>query len=310
MLRFLSRFAPVLALMVFAPLVSAGPVIIAGTDIDDHGSATASANQEGWLFLQRALESSAGLVKNAQKVVVCLGCNGQVATSAFNSAFDKSSLPAAGWTRRSLTTAADLTSFFSTAAVPGAQTVFTSGIVYMPSDRINALGGLTEAQLDIINANAAGLAQHVASGGGLIALLQTGVVNGFGWLKSTNQNLVVDTTGIDALGTLTGTNALSAFPALNVGLLGAASHAHAHFRGPLGGLSTLATGVAGVGSGALDDGAKSNHDIAVLVGGANASLSDLGAQSVPANAPWALLIAVFGVLFCAMPHWRARKNQP
>ena len=34
----------------------AGPFILAGTDADDHGFVAAGANQDGWLFMQRALE--------------------------------------------------------------------------------------------------------------------------------------------------------------------------------------------------------------------------------------------------------------
>jgi len=37
----------------------AGPFILAGTDADDHGSATASANVDGWLFMQKVLENLA-----------------------------------------------------------------------------------------------------------------------------------------------------------------------------------------------------------------------------------------------------------
>ena len=55
----------------------AGPFILAGTDADadDHGSATASANVDGWLFMQKVLENLAPAVTNGNKTVVSLGSN-------------------------------------------------------------------------------------------------------------------------------------------------------------------------------------------------------------------------------------------
>jgi hypothetical protein len=282
----------------WAGSANAGPVIVSATDIDDHGSATASANQEGWLFLQRALESVAANVKNSQKVVVCLGCNGQVATSAFNSAFDKSSLPDAGWTRKTVATSVELSGFFTTTLAAGIQTIFATGIVYMPSDRINAQGGLTEAQLDLINANASALSQHVASGGGLITLLQSGLPAGYGWLKSQIPGLTVETTGLNPDATLEPTALLLAdFPNLPVSALGAASHAHAHFKGALGGLRPLAMGAAGTGTIPNGEEPKSNHNLPVLIGGANANFTDPAAHGVPVDHPLALAFIAALVAF-------------
>lgn len=41
----------------FVSVAQAGPFILAGTDADDHGFANASGNQDGWFFMQRALEN-------------------------------------------------------------------------------------------------------------------------------------------------------------------------------------------------------------------------------------------------------------
>ena len=47
-------------------------------------------------------------VRNGNRLAVCLGCNGGRAEGAFNSGFDLSALPGAGWTRATLTTEADI----------------------------------------------------------------------------------------------------------------------------------------------------------------------------------------------------------
>ncbi len=58
-----------LTLVGWVSSVSAGPVIIDGTDSDDHGSATGGANPAnltGWLYIQKGFENLAPNVGNAQ----------------------------------------------------------------------------------------------------------------------------------------------------------------------------------------------------------------------------------------------------
>ncbi len=80
----------------------AGPFILAGTDADDHGSFSAGANQDGWFFMQRAIENIGAGVTNGNKTVYVLGStNGTGAGDAYDaatSAFTQSTLVAAGWT--------------------------------------------------------------------------------------------------------------------------------------------------------------------------------------------------------------------
>ena len=51
----------------------AGPFILAGTDADDHGSVSGGVNQDGWFFMQRALENLATDVTNGNTTVAFLG---------------------------------------------------------------------------------------------------------------------------------------------------------------------------------------------------------------------------------------------
>src|ERR1044072_3054182 len=80
----------------------AGPVIIDGTDANEHGSAIdedgsdkKGVNLRGWLDMQRALEAlTRQLSPDVKHVVVVLGASpGSMARDAIASAFMKSSLP-------------------------------------------------------------------------------------------------------------------------------------------------------------------------------------------------------------------------
>ena len=85
----------------------AGPFILAGTDADDHGSVNAGGNQNGWLFMQRALQNIAPGVINGNKVVYSVGSNvGSTAGNAAFSAFNLSGLGGLGWTFQSVNGAA------------------------------------------------------------------------------------------------------------------------------------------------------------------------------------------------------------
>ncbi len=300
----------------FAPMTAmAGPVIVGGTDADDHGNATASTNQDGWLYLQKGLESVAEKVKNGQKVVVCLGCNNQVAANAFFSAFDKSNLPAKGWVRRAVLTTADFNTFFSASLVAGTTNIFSSGVIYMPSDRVNALGGLSEAQLDLINAQSAAIGEHVKNGGGLFAQTQAGLPNGFGWLKTLVPGLTTSTDLAPDAPNLTLTaRSLADFPALTAAVLGSASHWHNNFGGAQGGLALLASGTVTSGA-AGGDGPKASGDVAAILGGADVNFAPaLGRDEaifkvpvggVPAHA---LLVAML-VLIVALRLAFVRRNR-
>ena len=65
-----------LALAIISALTAslfAGPIIIDGTDANDHGSSNGAANLSGWLYMQRALESLASQCNGCAKVVRVLG---------------------------------------------------------------------------------------------------------------------------------------------------------------------------------------------------------------------------------------------
>ncbi|MEO6032552.1 MAG: hypothetical protein ABIP61_11730, partial [Burkholderiaceae bacterium] len=103
-----------LAASLLAGAAHAGPFILSGTDADDHGSATATANEEGWLFMQKALENIAPGVTNGNKTVISLGSSAGEALNAATSAFNLSSLPGLGWSFVSIPDLSTISATFAT----------------------------------------------------------------------------------------------------------------------------------------------------------------------------------------------------
>lgn len=219
----------------------AGPIIIAGTDADDHGSTTAAGNLDGWLFMQKSFENIAAQVTNGNKSVVCVGCGSGLAASAFGAAFDKSNLVGAGWTRITLLSTTDIASFFDGT---GATNIGSVGIYYMPTDMNNVDGGISDSQISVVNSNAMLLNTFVANGGGLFAQDEQNITGGWDWLTTLLPGIVkhADGTQVDN-NTLTITAAgMAAFPGLTNTDVSNGTPWHSWFSGDFGGLSTLVTG--------------------------------------------------------------------
>jgi hypothetical protein len=266
---------------------TAGPIIIAGTDADDHGSFNGTTNTTGWLFMQRAFESMAPNVTNGNKTVVCIGCNGSTAQSALNSAVNNSALAGAGWTIISLTSTADITNFFNGT---GATNLSNAGIIYMPTVNNNVGGGITDAQLAIVNTQGAAIDAFAAAGGGLFAQEQANSTIGYGWLTSLLPGLAIhgdnDGASFDSniLNlTLAGN---SAFPGLTDSDLSNATPWHGFFAGPLGALQVLVTGPA---DGDLNRIRTAGETGFVVLGGSITGGGIITPGAVPEPASFALL---------------------
>jgi hypothetical protein len=220
----------------------AGPYILAGTDADEHGSFSAGVNQDGWFFMQRALENLAPGVTNGNKQVVIMGSAvGGAAQIAALSAFNNSNLPGLGWTAITLNDGA-LTTFL-TGGLAGA------GIVMMDS-AANVGGGASAAELAAFTANAALINNFLGAGGGLFSQ-----ANGYGWVSALVPGLGV--TGFQTTGLTLTPAGNTAFPGLNNGDLSAGPW-HNFFTNT-GAIPILATGpngqavVIGSGGGTVTD---------------------------------------------------------
>lgn len=169
---------------------SAGPFILAGTDADDHGSASGGANIEGWFFMQRSIENLAPDVTNGSKVVVSLGSS-STALQAKQSAFNLSNLVGQGWTFASLDGATAINNFFSNT---GTVTAANSGIIMLDSAS-NVSGGLDGSEETALTNNATQLNNFLGGGGGLFSQS-----NSYGFLSALVPGLTApgeSDTGID-----------------------------------------------------------------------------------------------------------------
>lgn len=182
MLRTLSAWALTTMFVVGSGTAAfAGPFIISGTDSDDHGSVSGGANQNGWLFMQKALENLAPNVTNGNKVVTILGSTGRASTAA-NSAFNLSSLAGAGgWTIQTVSTA-NFATFFG---VGGG--LANSGILMMDSGSVNVGGGVDGS---VFVPYATAINNFVGAGGGLFSQ-----GNGYDWITTLIPGLTVTDIG-------------------------------------------------------------------------------------------------------------------
>jgi cysteine-rich repeat protein len=215
-------------------------VLIGGDDADDHGFFNGTNNVTGWLYIEKGFNNLGAAVTNGNAVAVCLGCNGCQAEAAFNSGFDLSNLPGAGWSRTNIVSTTDIADFFSGS---GAVNVGNAGLIYLPTDEGNVCGGISSAQLGVINAAATTLASFVSSGGALFAHDEEFTTGGWGWLTALIPGITITDGGSCNVGDLTITpGGMSAFPGLTNADVDNATPWHEYFGGNLGGLDVLVTG--------------------------------------------------------------------
>lgn len=288
-------------------LASAGPIIIDGTDANEHGHVDGT-NQEGWKYMQEALEHlSQEVYTGTARTVVDLGTTpiscpavGHDARDAINSAFELSSLPGNGWTLIHVDTAVSITRWLRNLSP------VNTGILYIPTYN-NLCGDLWHDEMDAINANPAAIANFVngpgdpSQGGALFAMSERDTTpvtptlasmhesamltpsavqatKGYLWLQSIIPGLVATGFSAEHITSISLTvDGFAAFPGLTDADVSSGPW-HNWFEGNLGSLKVLAT--------APDESAITRT--VILGGGKNTQLSP-GAGTITATKTGTLL---------------------
>ena len=266
MKKVLFKVAAIALASMVANMAYAGPFIISGTDADDHGSASGGVNQEGWLYMQKAIENIGAGVTNGNHVVYSLGSSSSALTAA-SSAFSLSSL-AGTWTFQSIDGAANIANFLQSGAAG-------AGLIMLDSGS-NVFGGLDSAEQSALTTNASFINTFVGSGGGLFSQ-----ANNYGWLSALIPGLTVSFDQEQDLALTAAGNA--AFPGLTDADLSAGPY-HANFSN-VGALPVLATGV----------GPFAGYN--VILGAAAGSITDpTPVSSVPEPETYAMMLAGLGLM--------------
>jgi hypothetical protein len=258
----LKKIAAGIAIGLLTASAYAGPFILAGTDADDHGSATAVANLDGWLFMQKGLENIAANVTNGKTTVAIMGSTSTAATAA-NSAFGKSSI-ASTWNIQTIGLGG-FADFFGGVSTININTV---GILLMDSGISNVGGGVSGSNFV---AYASGINAFVGAGGGLFSQ-----ANGYQWLTALLPSVTTPSESTTGLSLTAAGN--SNFPGLTNADLSAGPY-HERFEG-YGAIPVLAT-----------SNATGN---AIIIGGVAGSITNPGGGTVPE--PGSLLLVGAGLL--------------
>lgn len=218
----------------------AGPVIVGGDDLQDHGFFSAGVNQEGWKYIElaitdlftnqtRAADSGAATTVD----VAALGSAFSTATSSNGGGAIRSAVAATGGasTVSYHDGAAAINQFFTDLA---AGTINPAVIWLAGTGTSNVLDSAEGAALV---ANAAALNTYVANGGGLMSH-GTGTV-GLGWLSTLLPGINI-TGGCSSSGATLTAAGQAAFPGLtNADVDANAGPCHNSFSGDFGGLVSL-----------------------------------------------------------------------
>ena len=269
-MRKILQSAVLAAAGVFVAGAQAGPFILAGTDADDHGSASGGANLLGWLFMQRALENLAAGVTNGNKTIYTLGSSLGDALNAANSAFSLSTTlnVSGGWNIVNVDGAADITAFFGAGGASS-----SAGIIMLDSGS-EVSGGLTPLELTALTNSAGAINTFVGGGGGLFSQS-----NGYGWLSALLPSLTVDNSGGTGLALTAAGSA--AFPGLTNADLSSGPY-HSNFLN-VGSIPVLATGI----------GSLSSYN--VIIGASGGSITN-PVPAIPEPSTYALMLAGLGMI--------------
>ena len=276
-----------IAASLFVGTANAGVFILDGTDSDDHGSVSGTTNNNGWFYIQSALQniaSSASLTRT-QTVIAVLGASAGDAQNAVTSAVNNGTL--SGTHTLLFLNDAQISGFFANTNAAGSNST-DARILYIPSDDVS--GGISASEETLLTANAALIDGFLGSGGGLFSQGHS-----YGWLGALITGATVVSGGGDT-SALTLTAAGNAnFPGLTNAQLSTGPW-HYDFAN-FGAIPVLATGV------------RSGRSVPVIIGGSGGSITQPPSTgAVPEPGTWAMMLLGFGFVGGTMRYSRRKQR--
>lgn len=214
----------------------AGPVILGGDDLTDHGFRSGGANFEGWLYIEKAVGSiltSQTRTGTLTHDIVALGSAANLTFTSFNAGGAIGSVAdVLGKSVLYVDGASAIGTFFGDLA---AGTV-NPGMLWLAGT--GASNDLDSAEGTALTSNATAINNFGASGGGIMA--HGSGTTAYGWLSALLPGLN-EVNGCSSGGATLTAAGQAAFPGLsNSDIDSNAGPCHSHFTGNFGGLTTLA----------------------------------------------------------------------
>ncbi len=280
----------------------AGPVVLGGDDLADHGSFNVGTNENvgGWLYLEKAvqniLEPSTNITRTNDGSIAALGSASSTANSQDPGAAIRRVGLVLGKTVNFFNGAAAINQFFTHLATGAVK----PAMIWIPGENDDEPNTLDAAEAAALKANASAIASFVNSGGGLMShgcdsSDDTCKIGAYDWLSALIPGLAVeagcdnDTAALTVLGQ-------AAFPGLTDDNLNetAGGECHNHFTGNRGSLKVLAV-----------EGGGGNF---ILGGGVGTEIR-AGSVGAPMVGPSGLLALVLALAIAGQGYIRKRGPQ-
>lgn len=281
-----------LLLSMSASGVFAGPVILGGDDLTDHGSRSGGANLLGWKYIELAISNLLTNQTRAGVTTSDIAAIGSAPNPSFTGGNAGGAIGSAadvlGRTVSYFDGAAAINQFFAN-LISGA---INPKVIWFAGN--GAVNDIDPADGAAITANAAVINAFVAAGGGLMAHGSGG--DAYGWLSTLLPGLV-EGGNCDSNGATLTAAGQAAFPGLtNNNVNGTAGPCHSLFSGNLGGLVPLVLDANG---------------LPYIIGGGGSTLIQCGQTGQPVcppqNVPVPQTVALLGLGLAAMAKMRRRR---
>ena len=237
MIKSLRCIAAACVLAGVSGLSMAGPVILGGDDLTDHGSRTdGGANLAGWLYIEKAVSNVLSGVTRAGTITTDIVALGSAANPTFTASNAGGAIGSAAQVLSKSVTYIDGATAINQFFVNLANGTINPNMLWFAGT--DAVNNLDAAEGLALTANAAAINSFGGSGGGIMA--HGSGTTAYGWLSALLPQLVENSVCNSTGATLTAAGT-AAFPGLtNANVDSNAGPCHSSFTGNFGGLTTLA----------------------------------------------------------------------